>query len=808
MHYILVCGVSQVEMRLTNCKHLTKVVLLTVFLFPSFVPVAVADAAATQRQHVYFYVSTDGSDRNLGTKNRPFATLQKARDAVRGYEGNRGIDRPITVLVRGGKYFMHQTLVLGEQDSGTSEFPVTYAAYPGEKPILSGGQMAINWKPYKGQILQGELPGGKDGKIKARQMTFNGKLQRRARWPNYDPKNPLSGGWATIEGPDELGNRDHIAFRYKGRFTHHWSKPQEGEVNVMPFVGWCNNIVPIASTRRAPGEDNRVVTLIHEVFRGGADNFERYQRMPLRPGNRFFVENLLEELDQPGEWCLDSEEGTVYFWPKEKLTFNSEAVIPWLDCLIDLNGASHIKISGLTFTETTSGDNYHRAGLEGYGAMFPIPGWKYCGETTHLKDARFCEIENCHFYAVGGNGIYLEGYNLENKICGNKFSYVGANGVCLFGTKERHPVSNQITDNDFYHTGVLLYYTAAVSAGLSDRNLIAHNDIHDLPHHAINLGANSFGRNIVEYNDIRRVCLVLNDSAAINAWMDEFEISPTDGKARVIEDVPRVGHIMRFNYIANAGSWGFYLDDYASNCVVQGNIIVRPRIGGIVVHGGSKNILEDNVMIDCFEGIHLSNGLVGRPEGIHNLYKGNRISRNITYMTRRANTDPDEANLYGFWNYTTECMDECDRNIFFNTAGRYIIHNQDGRVTPPGSIFASLEDWRRHGHDIHSIVADPLFVDPKGDDYRLRPESPAFQLGFQPIDISQIGIRPREDRTVTPPAASLFPWYHPGQSYRPAPSSAPLSARSNCRPCPWQQIKCRSSGRRGSGKVCATLAPR
>ncbi len=110
----------------------------------------------------------------------------------------------------------------------------------------------------------------------------------------------------------------------------------------------------------------------------------------------------MEELTEPGEWCLDSEDGSVYFWPPDgTLKENDEVVAPFLHTLISFCGASWLVISGFTFTET-AGDDLHRDGLDGYGPMYPNQGWKYCGEALHMREAQHCVIEKNRFYAVGG----------------------------------------------------------------------------------------------------------------------------------------------------------------------------------------------------------------------------------------------------------------------------------------------------------------------------------------------------------------------------------------------------------------------
>src|SRR3990172_12616768 len=113
------------------------------------------------------FVATNGNDAwsgklaapNSPKTDGPFRTLKRARDAVREIKKrNNGLKEPVTILVRGGKYFLDDMLVLKEVDSGSREAQITYRAYPGEKPILSGGGTLSGWKPYKGEILQVSLP--------------------------------------------------------------------------------------------------------------------------------------------------------------------------------------------------------------------------------------------------------------------------------------------------------------------------------------------------------------------------------------------------------------------------------------------------------------------------------------------------------------------------------------------------------------------------------------------------------------------------------------------------------------------------
>ena len=720
-----------------------------------------------------FFVATNGDDHwsgklaepNTQGTDGPFATLTRARDAVRQLRSKGGPAGPVTVMVRGGRYYLEETFVLTHTDSGTKDFPTTYTAYPGEKPVLSGGRKVTGWKPYKGQILQAALPQSNDRIWKFRQLFLNGIPQVRARWPKFEWGKPETGSRAFMEGPAEEGS--HIAFKYKpGTFRHRWAKPQDVEVNLYPQFslgggGWSNNIVPVASI----DEENRIVTLQHETWHSGThstgQDFFRFSNIALKPGGRFVVENVLEELEEPGEWALDSEEGVVYFLPPEELSDDSHVVAPLLDCLMDFQGVSHVTISGFTFTETATGDNYHRFGLDGYGVMFPIRGWKYCGEALHMKDTSYCTVERNNFSALGGNAVYIESSNLKNQVRHNRFNDIGVNGVCLVGTRDRNPMFNQVTDNYFERTGTLLTYTAAIFCGVSDGNLIAHNSISDVPHHGINLGSNGYGRNIVEYNDIRRTCQLIGDNGAINSWMD----MTGQTKSHVLRETERCGHVIRYNFIADArnyddvdedgnievggnGNKGIYLDDFTSNCFVYGNIVVRVAgDAAVVVNCGKNNVFENNIFADCRVGPRLVYTKTNDPQywQTRGFNTGNRFRGNIFY----ASKDADKTFLFSVGQYTDRLLGESDSNLFFNTTGKYEIHDRDGglgkgRNTPVSDYFGftiPLDEWRELGYEANSIFADPMFVDPEHDDYRLKPDSPAFKLGFQQIDTEQIGVR-------------------------------------------------------------------
>ena len=157
-----------------------------------------------------FYVSPDGDDGcsgrlaapNAEGSDGPFATLHRARDAVRGLKARGGLQQPVLVLVRRGTHYLCEPLVLGPEDSGTEACPVTYAACPGEEVVLSGGRLIPGpWETDDGEVFRTHLPDVKAGTWWFRQLRAGRERQPRARHPNADPESPWLGGFLHVAAP-------------------------------------------------------------------------------------------------------------------------------------------------------------------------------------------------------------------------------------------------------------------------------------------------------------------------------------------------------------------------------------------------------------------------------------------------------------------------------------------------------------------------------------------------------------------------------------------------------------------------------
>jgi parallel beta-helix repeat protein len=660
------------------------------------------------------HVATNGLDSADGSANAPFQTLARARDEIRRLKTAGALLGPATVLVHRGTYCLAQTFQLGPQDSGMTGAPITYRAYAADKPTLLGGRAVTGFIPWKGRILKADA--GLQGITNYfRQLFFEERRQPLARYPNVDPDNPYAGGWAYVDGKsvpmyEDIPGEPQDLLHFKEQDSRRWSRPEEGEVFVFPRFNWWNNILPIKSLDPA----RRLITL------GGNASY------PIRPGDRYFVQNLFEELDAPGEWYLDRRDHLLYFWPPAPLQ-GKPVFVPTLRTILELRpGTAHVIFRGFIF--------------------------ECCeGTAIRLEQTTNCLIAASTIRNAGdydGNGVSVEG-GRGNGVVGNDIYGIGRQGILLEGGDfQTLAAGENYADNNCIHdTGVCYKQGAGIILnGVGNR--ASHNLIHHEPRYGIEFSGND---HLIEFNHIHHINLETADTGAIESWNVNWARRGTEIRCNYLHDVVGFG-FEDGRWVSPHFAWGIYLDDGTCGTHVFGNIVARTPLGGVHIHGGRDNVIENNIFIDgasqqiTYTGYGSTNHPVpmiaenSKPFLDNPVYRekypalahfqvqtawqmaGNKFLRNIVYY------HDAKAALSSFENLPFD-QTQSDFNLFYHF-GRPVRNR--GEI--PAASKAAADKL-----DQHSVVADPLFVAPARDDYRLRADSPAFKLGFQPIPLEKIG---------------------------------------------------------------------
>jgi parallel beta-helix repeat protein len=484
-----------------------------------------------------------------------------------------------------------------------------------------------------------------------------------------------------------------------------WLEWKEAEVHIFPDASWVNAILPVTGNDREAGI----------IYVNSSLN--------LRSGNRFFITNVRETLDSPNEWYLDKSKGELAYWAAAPNFPNDVQVIaPAMDRLFVLQGdrdrqnyIEHLHFQGITFQDT----NYTLAN----------DYYKPTDAAIWLSTARSCAIEDCTFTCLGGHGIKLEQSSYENHIIKNRITFLGQGGIILLGDTANQPFNNTIAFNEIHDCGQIYKHVAGVYVSTGSGNRIAHNHIYRMPRYGISLKSfdlnNYSHQNIIEFNEIVDSNLETNDTGAIETLGRDKQTSNNIIRYNLIRNVVGMGTTKDGTIISPHYTWGIYLDDYSSGTKVYGNIVEGTVMGGINIHGGKNNLVENNIFIDgATNQINL-----GSVNGDASWLEGNVIRRNIIiYKDSQATLLSDDAKTG-----QRDRMVDCDFNLYWQKDGTDLTKTQS-QLTPEGSF----SQWQAAGFDRNSIVANPLFVDPDKGDYRLKSDSPALKLGFKPIPIEQI----------------------------------------------------------------------
>jgi hypothetical protein len=567
---------------------------------------------------------------------------------------------------------------------------------------LTQGDHVLRWTNVKGGVLN------LDALLITDDMAWN---------PNVRGSRPGAGRQAvTIQAESFLGSQSKemvvpetasAAFRDRFQFKLGDVKPYrspEPEIHIFPGEGTASTVLyalRIDASARVVQVDPRINT--------GFD---------LRPGNRYFVANVIEELDSPGEWYLDRAQGNLYHWPKSPQFERLGVVAAALDRLIEIKGdpaknqwVDEVIIQGFQFSDTV----WSKA----VNVLIPSDA------AIWLSGARKCVIEGNLFVNLGGNAVRIEASSSQNEIVGNHITDMGQGGVVLLGDNSTQPRDNVIAGNWMQRLGRVFRHVGGVYCFTAGGTRVAHNRIEQVPRFAIafqsvDARTQSHG-NVAEYNDIQYACMETVDSGAIEVLGPHKVDTGNVIQFNRIADVSGLTTSDDGRFLASQGVSGIQLAGFASGVTVRGNVIARTPQGAVVIDGGKNNLMEQNLCIDGG-----AQQVLFEVRDAH--CENNRLLRNIFFFTSPT------AHLYKHANaWNAKIVSECDFNFYWHAQGGAFY---DRAVTPLGNV----AQWQSTGLDRNSSVADPAFVDAAKGNFELKAESPARQRGFQPLDQAKVGL--------------------------------------------------------------------
>jgi len=682
-------------------------------------------ALSMSSQAADFFVAPHGSDANPGTQELPFATPVKARDAIRMAK-QRGDVGPFVVELRAGTYTLAETLTFTPEDSGTEAAPVIWRSAPGEHAVISGGQVVEGFHETQVNGVRRwtvEIPDVKSGGFSFRQLfvSVNGQpLERRYR-PHI--------GMKRVDGltysPRRKGAMAHRAAQQDFYFApgdfREWENLTDVEVVVLHVWSSSRLFVQKVDTEKDIVTFTGLPTFA--VNQGG-----------LQP---YFIENVKEELNEPGEWYLDRPTGVLTYLPFEGESLSdTRVVIPRLAQLLRFTGdyQSESFVSDIDFREIGFSLTESKLPREGYGGSQGHPDLPAAIELT---GAKHCNFLRCTLSHSGNYGIGIGLGSHENRLAGCRFFDLGGGGVKVGDISMKPtapypvvPTGNRIENCAIFDCGIMYYSANAVWCGIVRDTVIRNNQIWDLPYSGIavgwswNDGATSCGGNRIENNHISHVLTLIADGASI------YTLGRQPGT--VIR-----GNVLRDNikspFAKQYWQLGLYLDEGSSEMLVEKNFVYHVGTHGFNMNGGAQNVIQNNILGPVYgnEAPYIRSHQ--RPYS-----KANVFRRNLMYFDGSNMTDAD-------W---STALFNCSSNIYWNFAGQSFHF-----------MSKSFAEWQAGGQDAGSRNTDPLFENPAQGDFRLKPASPAFALGFEPFDISAAGLEPAF-RDVARPAKVIKPPFY------------------------------------------------
>ena len=636
--------------------------------------------------NVQLYVSPAGNDINEGTADKPLLTLEGARKAVLAVRLKHP-GKKVTVYFKGGVYPLEQAVILTADDSGSAQAPVVYKAMKGEIPVFTGGKALKQWvklndtpeleritpevrdKIYVSDLASAGITdfGDPTEAGKRPELICNGQLQSLTRWPDKGfvqagrvkgekiLKTAYSLMWSAVFGTNPEG----VVFEYLDAYQDRWAQEDDIRLGGYWYWDWQDEYQQVAHWDAAA----RTVRL-----------GEPYHGYGYKDSLRYFGLNLFCEINRPGDWYLNRSSGKLYWYPPEGIDpekaevsltcFNDPYMLELMDC-------SYITFEGLTFRE-------------GRGSAVKIEG----GMSNLLS--------GCRMERFGRDGVHITG-GAYHGATGCYLSHFGHGGFRITGGDRKtlipcgHFVEHTVVEN--FSLFQRTYAPAVYLEGCGSR--IAHNRFRYSSSSAISIAGNDF---VIEYNEVSHVVKESDDQGGLD--------TPS------IYDPSQRGVVIRYNRWSDiaggtqCGAAAIRFDDMISGMLVYGNLFERcgaVHFGGVQIHGGKDNRIENNVFYECPFAVTFS------PWGEKRWLQGldNEITRKKIYGDVDINADvyrqkypelQQDIRLNADVNSVTDnLMISCDQ--MFNLKDNQHVSNNTALEAngKPIEVFCSQEELEKFG---------------------------------------------------------------------------------------------------------------
>lgn len=672
--------------------------------------------AFAEENTVTIYVSPQGSDSNPGTIEAPLKTFDMARKTVQKYidSGSK-----IDVIFRGGEYRLDSTVNFTGSDSGKKDSPITYKAYDGEKVEFKGSVTLdiSKAKQVTDEKILSRLYDDVKNKVVEIDLTEQGiDLSKLKKYQHHGTEHPLQGGEVNLlvqngnvqtvsEWPNGFGNYTTWDYAESGDILHYTdTEPNRWKDAKYTWIGGYNAYDFQYARRTVTGIDTENSTI---SCYSGSTKFTSSQ------SRRWKIYNLLEEIDVPGEYYMDFDTNSLYWYPEQSLT-DSVIELGVLSSFLNIQYAENITFENLCFTHCQGTGitmkqvkNVDFVGCEisnvGQRGMYIYSDLK--AETDkdywqrNMLDGSYdCDILNCKFDNTGHSAIYMNGGNVDTLKKSN----------------------NRIENNVITRSAQLAKNFPAIyleGCGIT----VSHNNISNCPFHAMNIWGND---HVITYNEIYDVIQESDDCGAIYAGRNTLQRG-TEIAYNYIHDIMPTRELV-YNF-----QGGVYLDDSTGGFYIHHNIVANARID-FIVNGGVDIVYENNtsVNINKYHYRLINGGIAENHNAAGGYWRGYIADEELYYshyphlkelieMGKTTTKDPRMAKF---------------TKVTGNLGVNYNEYSIGTNTLEYGTVKNNLQ-----------LSECNDFVDPENGDYRIKKDSETYKkipgLLSEDFDLSQIGVQ-------------------------------------------------------------------